>query len=115
MAAGEVEKWFTSAPAEQRSILAALREVVQAAERGVTEEFKWGRPCYALAGKMFCYLHRSKNHITIGFYRGSALEDPQHLLAGEGKEMRHVKVTTEADAKKAALRQLVKQAAKATT
>ncbi len=38
-----------------------------------------------------------KNHVTIGFYRGTELPDPTELLEGSGKVHRHVKIRTEAD------------------
>jgi hypothetical protein len=104
--------WFGAAPEGQRPVLAALRELILAAGPGVVEEFKWGRPCYSAAAGLFCYLHRTRNHVTLGFHRGTALKDPKGLLEGEGKGMRHVKLTTVAEARDSAVGQLVKQAAK---
>lgn len=104
--------WFDAAPEGQRPILAALRTMVLSVEAAVVEEIKWGRPCYSTANGMFCYLHRTKNHVTLGFQRGASLKDPKQLLEGEGKDMRHVKFVALAEVKQPALRQLIKQAAK---
>lgn len=33
-----------------------------------------------------------KNHVTFGFHHGTSLKDPESLLAGTGKNIRHVKL-----------------------
>jgi hypothetical protein len=38
------------------------------------------------------------------------LDDPQHLLVGEGKRMRHIKIRSREDAGNSALEQLLKEA-----
>ena len=40
---------------------------------------------------MFCYIAANARHINLGFPRGSTLPDPNHVLEGEGKAMRHIK------------------------
>jgi len=59
------------------------------------------------------YVWPSKNHVTLGFFFGTSISDPDHLLVGEGKRMRHVKVKTEDEVNDPALRKLV-QSARAT-
>ena len=41
----------------------------------------------------FCYIAVSKNHINLGFMYGAELPDPEGLLEGEGKLLRHVRIT----------------------
>lgn len=112
MSVTDVNTWFDAAPEGQRPILDALRALLLAAGPGVVEEFKWGRPCYSASNGLFGYLHRTKNHVTLGFQRGAELKDPKGRLEGEGKDMRHVKLTTVAQASDPAIQQLVEQAAK---
>jgi hypothetical protein len=33
-----------------------------------------------------------KNHVTFGFHYGTSLDDPERLLEGTGKNLRHVKL-----------------------
>ena len=40
----------------------------------------------------FCYLAAHNDHVNLGFKYGAALPDPEGLLEGPGKLMRHVKV-----------------------
>lgn len=113
MAAADNNLWFEAAPANQRPALESLRKLILAASPGAVEEIKWSRPVYSNAGGMFCYLHRTKNHVTLGFHRGASLDDPKNLLEGTGKDMRHVKISAVDDIDATALRRLIKQAAKA--
>jgi len=53
-----------------------------------------------------------KEHVTFIFLRGAALPDPEGLLEGTGKSVRHVKVRTAADVKKPALKKLIVEAAR---
>jgi hypothetical protein len=112
MAAAGNDAWFETAPANQRPALDALRELILTASPGTVEELKWSRPVYSNAGGMFCYLHRTKNHVTLGFHRGASLDDPKNLLEGTGKDMRHVKISAVENIDAPALRRLLKQAAK---
>src|SRR5580658_10512275 len=43
---------------------------------------------------MFCFITTSANHINLGFPRGATLPDPNRVLEGEGKTMRHIKFAT---------------------
>ena len=40
---------------------------------------------------MFCFITTHAGHVNLGFPRGAALPDPQGVLEGEGKAMRHIK------------------------
>ncbi len=40
----------------------------------------------------FTYIAPFKKHVNLGFYYGSELTDPQKLLGGTGKKLRHVKI-----------------------
>ena len=51
-----------------------------------------------------------KEYVRLGFYYGGELADPAHLLVGEGKRLRHVKVRMLAEAGQPALEQLVRAA-----
>src|ERR1700734_3030476 len=49
---------------------------------------------FGFSGKMkdmFCFITPSANPINLGFPRGSTLPDPNRVLEGEGKAMRHIK------------------------
>ena len=59
-----------------------------------------------------CTIIPSKKGIKLGLYRGSELPDPEKLLTGSGKVHRYVEIKSEADLRKRALKQLMKDAIK---
>ncbi len=91
MSSIDPDAWFGTLVQDQRSVLLELRRLIKAVDPAVIEEIKWGRPCYSNARGMFCYLHSTKSHATLGFQKGASLDDPELLLEGTGKDMQHVK------------------------
>jgi hypothetical protein len=57
-----------------------------------------------------CYIAVYASHINLGFYHGASLADPSKLLAGTGKGLRHVKVSTITMGNNPALIKLVREA-----
>lgn len=55
----------------------------------------------------FCYIALFKKRINLGFYYGSELPDPTHLLEGTGNLLRHIKIAKLEQLDDPALRQLV--------
>jgi hypothetical protein len=51
-----------------------------------------GHPTACIGDAAFGYVNVFTNHVNIGFFLGPELEDPQGLLEGTGKFMRHVKL-----------------------
>ena len=56
----------------------------------------WGIPTFE-ANDPFCFYMVEKKHVTFGFHYGTALEDPESLLEGTGKNVRHIKLRTVKD------------------
>ena len=49
---------------------------------------------FGFSGKMkdmFCYIATNAGHVNLGFPRGASLPDPNCVLEGDGKAMRHIK------------------------
>ena len=53
-----------------------------------------------------------KNHVTFGFHFGTSLQDPERLLEGTGKNIRHVKLRALEDVKRKGLKEMVEAAAR---
>ncbi|MEO6005060.1 MAG: DUF1801 domain-containing protein [Opitutus sp.] len=51
-----------------------------------------------------------RDYVNVGFFRGAELADPNGLLEGTGKLMRHVKLRPGVDVDAAALTQLIETA-----
>jgi hypothetical protein len=51
-----------------------------------------GHPTACVADAAFAYVDAFTSHVNVGFYRGSEIADPDGLLEGAGRFMRHVKL-----------------------
>ena len=63
------------------------------------------------SSEQFCWITPHAAHVTLGFYYGAELPDPEGILDGTGRLMRHVKITRPADLEGPALCALVELAA----
>ena len=57
-----------------------------------------------------CYIGVIKDHVNLGFIRGSELSDPQRILEGTGKQMRHIKIRDMSDLLRPAIRADIQEA-----
>jgi hypothetical protein len=68
---------------------------------------------FGFSGKMkdmFCYIATNSKHVNLGFPRGAALPDPNRVLEGEGKTMRHIKLASERDLERPFVRRYIQAA-----
>jgi len=68
---------------------------------------------FGFSGKMkdmFCYITTHAGHINLGFPRGATLPDPNHVLEGEGKAMRHIQFTSISSLERAFVRRYIQAA-----
>ena len=86
-----VESWMTELPSEVRGIAGALRKLILDADPDLSESIKWGNPTYERHGKV-CYLAATGSYVSLGFFNGASLTDPEGIIEGTGVKMRHVKV-----------------------
>src|SRR5215471_13062930 len=57
-----------------------------------------------------CYIGVIKDHLNLGFIRGSELADPLRILEGTGKQMRHIKIKNMSDLERPAIRAYLQEA-----
>lgn len=97
--------------AKMKRMAGEVRQLVKKTVPGSREAINpWGIPVFDFHGP-FSLLMVGKNHITLGFTRGTSLSDPGGLLEGTGKNLRHVKVTEAEQLRDANLRHLLREAA----
>lgn len=46
----------------------------------LTEDFKWGKPCYTLQKSNIVLIHGFKEYCALLFFKGALLKDPNHIL-----------------------------------
>ena len=104
--------WYSSLDKELGSIAIILREIIYESVPEVKEAMKWGTPVFENKG-IICALRAGKGFVALQFYEvGSSLNDPDSILEGTGKKMRHVKIRNQNDLKKELFASWIKQAAK---
>ena len=69
-----------------------------------------GHPTACVGDAAFAYVNAFKAHVNVGFFRGAEIADPEGLLEGTGKFMRHVKLRPERDFDATTLAKLIETA-----
>ncbi len=69
-----------------------------------------GHPTACVGEAAFGYVNAFKAHVNVGFFRGAELSDPDGLLEGAGKFMRHVKLMPGREVNAPALVKLIQTA-----
>jgi len=70
---------------------------------------------YTVSEKMsdaFCMIPIYSNHLNLGFNKGSVLDDPNQLLKGTGKLIRHIPIEAKEDYRNKEVEHLIKAAFK---
>lgn len=68
------------------SEVAALREVLLGC--GLTEQIKWGKPCYSHDGTNVAIVQEMKAFLALMFFKGALLADADHVLEDQGPNSR---------------------------
>src|ERR1700677_3165522 len=58
--------------------LAKLRAIVL--DCGLTEDVKWGQPCYTSEKRNIVIIHGFKEYCALLFFKGALLKDPNRIL-----------------------------------
>jgi uncharacterized protein YdeI (YjbR/CyaY-like superfamily) len=71
-----------------------LRQI--AIDCDLTEEFKWGKPCFTFGKKNVAIVIPLKESCALSFFKGALLKDPKHLLQriGQMQAGRWIKFTS---------------------
>ena len=85
-------------------------EVMRRCGDDVRELLHDGHPTACVDDAAFAYANAFRAHVNVGFFRGAELADPDGLLEGTGKFMRHVKLRPGQQVDEEALRNLIRAA-----
>ncbi len=70
--------------------LEALREILLASE--LTEDIKWGSPCYTFEGKNVVLMASFKEFCSLNFFKGVLLRDDEGVLEPAGPNTRSARL-----------------------
>jgi len=110
-------------PPAVRSTVQAVRRLVKTVEPKAKEiryqsqpprskSAIWKLTRYTLDGANVAGIGTAADHVDLYFYRGTELDDKDRLLKGGGKSMRFISLAAPADAERADVKRLVRQAFK---
>ena len=85
-------------------------EVMRDCGDDVRELLHDGHPTVCVGDAALAYVNAFRAHVNVGFFRGAEIADPEGLLEGTGKFMRHVKLRRECDVDTTALMRLIETA-----
>jgi hypothetical protein len=114
-----VDTFLKGYPPPVREIAVKAREVILSVMPNATEKVYpgWKVIQYGTAADMksvFAAISPQRERVNLGLANGVDLPDPDGLLEGDGKAIRHVKLTSPEAAGAPALRELIRGALQAT-
>lgn len=80
----KVDFYFTNSK-KWKPEVEQLRKIVLDCQ--LTEELKWGTPCYTLGGKNIVLIHDFKEYCAFLFFKGVLLNDSDGILIQQSKNM----------------------------
>jgi hypothetical protein len=105
-----IEVWMRENSGELGAIAQRWFEILRGCGDDVRELLHDGHPTACVGDAAFAYVNAFKAHVNVGFFRGAELADPDGLLEGAGKFMRHVKLRPDLEVDAPSLRKLIKVA-----
>jgi hypothetical protein len=106
----DIDAWMKEHRGELGAIAHRWFEVMRRCGDEVREILHDGCPVACLGDVPFGYVNVFTSHVNVGFFQGAALRDPDRLLQGSGKFMRHVKLRPGTTTPAAALNRLIEVA-----
>lgn len=105
-----IAAYFAAQPPHLRALAEPWYHHLRARGDEVREILHDGHPTLCLGEAAFAYVAVFTAHVSLGFFQGSSLPDPTHLLRGSGKFMRHIKLTHATPVPQAAIHALIQSA-----
>jgi hypothetical protein len=105
-----IDAWLNGHQGELGNLARKWFEVMRSCGDEVRELFHDGCANACLGVVPFAYVNIFTAHVNVGFFQGASLPDPTRLLQGNGKRMRHVKLSPGTPTDDAALARLIETA-----
>lgn len=89
---------FLSRAKQWREEFELLRKI--ALDAGLSEDLKWGQPCYALDKSNVVLMHGFKEYCAYLFFKGALMKDPKGILITQTENVqsaRQIRFTSAAD------------------
>ena len=93
--------WYFNKAGKWQKEIEKLRAIVL--DCGLSEELKWGCPCYTSNGSNIVLIHVFKDYCALLFFKGALLKDPKDILIQQTKDVQAAR-----QARFTSLREIVK-------
>lgn len=114
----EIEAFLQHTPTDLQDIVLELRNIVASVAPDAVEVVRWGGLSYFHEGRGgivsagICQIGIHNGYIRLDFIHGIFLSDPKHLLVGNQKVKRFVKLKSFDDAPWDDLKQLIEESSR---
>jgi len=105
-----IDAWFEARTDELGMIARRWFHVMRSCGDDVRELLHDYHPTACVGEAEFGYVNVFTSHVNVGFFHGAELEDPDGLLEGTGKFMRHVKLRPDLEIDPGPLTKLIETA-----
>jgi hypothetical protein len=105
-----IEIWMREHSGDLGTIAQRWFDVMRGCGNDVRELLHDRHPTACVGDAAFAYVNAFTAHVNVGFFRGAEIADPEGLLEGTGKLMRHVKLATDRNLDSRALTTLIETA-----
>ncbi len=103
-----LDQYLKTLSASHHELVQLLDSVITQAAPMLTSSLKWSNLTYGTS-KNVCAIVTHKSHVNLQFFEGAHLNDPQSVLTGTGKDMRHIKLVGISDVDKEYIAFLLQQ------
>ena len=104
-----IDEYFEQLESPNREVAAALRKLLDEEAPEAACAIKWGMPVFEQNGRL-CYIDGKGKQVKLGFFQGARLPDPDGLIEGTGRAMRHIKVQDLESRREVGIRALLRAA-----
>lgn len=105
-----IATWLREQPDDLRAIAERWFEAMRGCGDDVRELMHDDQPTACVGDAAFGYVDAFTAHVNVGFFHGAEIPDPDRLLQGTGKFMRHVKLRPDQHVDTEALMALIETA-----
>lgn len=108
----DFSSWYEDQSEKNKNLIEKLKIIIEQTAPQLITTVKWGQGCWIVNDMPRVFIHTEEDHVQLGFYNGSSLEDPNGLLSGSGKYVRFIKVYKPEDINSKAYSRIIEQATK---
>lgn len=105
----DLDKYLSPFTDDTSILVRDLRDKILKLESDLDEVIKWNNLIYEKDG-LVCAIVIHKDHVNLEFAQGNELLDPDGMLEGTGKKIRHVKIRNSEEIESKQLTNLIKEA-----